>query len=297
MDGLLIVDKPQGVSSAEVVRIVKRRLRCRTGHLGTLDPFASGVLPLCLGEGTKVAQFLNAADKEYTGIIRLGSVTDTGDPTGVVTATAAVPEPTAKQLENIAARFHGERLQTPPMYSALKRAGTPLYKLARQGIAVERDPRRVRIDRLELQLHAHGAIGLSVACSKGTYVRVLAQEIATSLGSVGHLETLRRTRFGPFSIAEAVTLDAFERGDHGTVLGLRESLRGVREIQLDVPAAARARRGDVLLLGHMPAGRLDELAKLVGPRGDLVAVMVMGHTAWRFARVFAQPRGDTAVAP
>jgi tRNA pseudouridine55 synthase len=297
MDGMLIVDKPEGLTSADVVRVVKRRLRCRTGHLGTLDPFASGVLPLCLGEGTKVAQFLNAADKEYTGIIRLGSATDTGDPTGVVIATAPVAQPAATQLEDVAVRFLGERLQTPPMYSAVKRAGTPLYKLARQGIDVERAPRRVRIDRLELRWHAAGAIEVAVACSKGTYVRVLAQEIAAALGTVGHLEALRRTRFGPFTLAEAVTLDAVERGDRVTPLGLRESLHGVREIQLDVSAAARARRGDVLLLGRMPAGRPDELAKLVGPHGDLVAILVMGPTAWRFARVFAPPRAGAAVLP
>jgi len=288
MDGLFIVDKPQGVSSADVVRIVKRRLGCKTGHLGTLDPFASGVLPLCLGEGTKVAQFLNAADKAYVGVIRLGRMTDTGDPTGRVTETAAVPELCAPQLEEVAARVHGEQLQTPPMYSALKRGGTPLYKLARQGIEVEREPRRVRIDSVQLRLNAPDVIGFAVACSKGTYIRVLAQEIAVMLGSVGHLEVLRRTRFGPFDIAEATTLEACERGD-GTVLGLRESLRHVREIQLDTPATARARRGDVPLLARLPTGHPDELAKLIGPDGDLVAVIAMVGATWRFARVFAPP--------
>jgi tRNA pseudouridine55 synthase len=294
MDGLLVVDKPEGMSSAEVVRIVKRRLRCKTGHLGTLDPFASGVLPLCLGAGTKVAQFLNTADKEYTGIIRLGSATDTGDPTGVVIHTAAVPEVSGQQLEETVACFLGERLQTPPMYSALKRGGTPLYKLARQGIEVEREPRRVRIERLALRVSAPGAIDFSVACSKGTYVRVLAQEIASALGSVGHLEALRRTRFGPFSIDEATTLESFADGG-GTVLGLRESLRGMREIPLDVPAAAEARRGYTLLLSRLACGRPDELAKLVGPDGAVVAVIAMDRTGWRFARVFPEPRVSAAV--
>ena len=294
MDGLLIVDKPQGLSSAEVVRIVKRRLRCKTGHLGTLDPFASGVLPLCLGEGTKVAQFLNTADKEYTGIIRLGSATDTGDPTGVVTETAAVPELSANQLAETAQRFLGEQLQTPPMYSALKQAGVPLYKLARQGIVVERAARPVRIDRLVLRLCAAGEIDFSVSCSKGTYVRVLAQEIATSLGSVGHLEALRRTRFGPFGVEEALPLEDLERASI-SVLDLRASLRALREIPLDAPAAARARRGYEPILSHMAAGPRGEVAKLIGPNGDLIAVIVMERAGWRFVRVFAEPRVGSAV--
>jgi tRNA pseudouridine55 synthase len=296
MDGLLLVDKPQGMSSAEVVRRVKRRLGCKTGHLGTLDPFASGLLPLCLGEGTKVAQFLNAADKEYTGTIRLGSATDTGDPTGVVTATAAVPELTARRLEEVAVRFCGERLQTPPMYSALKRAGTPLYKLARQGIEVDREPRRIRIDSLVLRLESAAEIGFSVACSKGTYIRVLAQEIAALLKTVGHLEVLRRTRFGPFAIVEAATLDAIDRGE-GTVLGVRASLRDLREIQLDAQATLRARRGDMPLLSRMPSGRPDEFAKLIGPQGELVAVIGMERLAWRFVRVFGPASPDTTVTP
>jgi len=296
MNGLLIVDKPQGMSSADVVRVVKRRLRCKTGHLGTLDPFATGVLPLCLGEGTKVAQFLNTADKEYTGIIRLGRATDTGDLTGAVTEQAAVGEVSVAQLAGVAAQFIGERLQTPPMYSALKRGGTPLYKLARQGIEVEREPRRIYIDRLVLRLEAAGAIGFFVACSKGTYIRVLAEEVAAVVGSVGHLEVLRRTRFGHFRIEEATELDAWERGA-GTVIGMRDALREVREIALDAAAAVRARRGDVPLLAGVPPGRPDELAKLIGPDGDLIAVVAMAAKAWRFARVFADPRLRPASAP
>src|SRR5262249_46017011 len=141
-----------------------------------------------------------------------------------------------------AAAFLGERQQTPPMYAAIKQQGMPLYKLARQGIAVERDPRRIRIDALRLGIGAADALTFSVACSKGTYVRVLAQEIAASLGSVGHLETLRRVRFGHFGIAEAIALDALGSGSLPLV-GLRESLRHLREIQVDAEALQRARRG------------------------------------------------------
>jgi tRNA pseudouridine55 synthase len=287
MHGLLIVDKPTGITSADVVRVVKQRWRCKTGHLGTLDPFASGVLPLCLGEGTKIAQFLNAADKEYEGVIRLGSETDTGDPTGRVTATAPVPVLRSDQLASIATQFHGERDQTPPMYSAIKRGGTPLYKLARQGVAVEREARRIRIDALRLGSAADGALAFSVSCSKGTYIRVLAQEIAAALGSVGHLESLRRVRFGDFAIGEAISLEALGGADT-RLIGLRDALRRLREIRLDAAALPRARRGYEPILAALQPGERDEAAKLVGPDGELVAVIAMeGCARWRFARVFA----------
>jgi tRNA pseudouridine55 synthase len=288
MHGLLIVDKPTGLTSADVVRVVKQRWRCKTGHLGTLDPFASGVLPVCLGEGTKIAQFLNAADKEYEGVIRLGSETDTGDPTGRVTATSPVPVLRSDQLSTTAAQFHGEREQTPPMYSAIKRGGTPLYKLARQGVAVERAARRIRIDALHLGSVADGAVTFSVSCSKGTYIRVLAQEIAAALGSVGHLESLRRVRFGDFGIAEAISLDDLG-GAAARLIGLRDALRHLREIRVDAAALQRARRGYEPVLAALQSGDRDEAAKLVGPDGELVAVIAMeGCARWRFARVFAE---------
>lgn len=287
MDGLLIVDKPEGMTSADVVRVVKGRLRCKTGHLGTLDPFASGVLPLCLGEGTKIAQFLNAAEKEYTGTIRLGSQTDTGDPTGTVTATAPVPQPDPAALGRSAEQFHGELLQVPPMYSAIKQHGTPLYKLARRGIAVEREARRVRIEALQLTSAEAGTIMFSVTCSKGTYIRVLAEEIAASLGSVGHLGTLRRTRFGRFRVEDAVSLEAVERGPV-PLIGLRDALDGLREVSISAAAAQRARQGYEPMLGSIALGAENEAVKLVGPAGELAAVIIMeGPTGWRFARVFA----------
>jgi tRNA pseudouridine55 synthase len=287
MDGLLIVDKPAGLTSAEVVRIVKRRLRCKTGHIGTLDPFASGVLPVCVGEGTKIAQFLNTADKEYRGLIRLGSETDTGDPTGSVTARAAVPPLEPAELRRVAAQFTGEIQQVPPMYSAVKRQGTPLYKLARQGIAVERQPRRVCIKMLRLTTPDEGAVALAVSCSKGTYIRVLAQQIAVSLGSVGHLEQLCRVRVGHFGIEEAMMLSAIEQTPL-PLIGLRDALRHLREIRIDASRVQRARQGYEPMLESIPPGSQNEAVKLVGPDGLLAAVIVMDEgPRWRFARVFA----------
>ncbi len=285
-DGLLIVDKPSGATSADVVRVVKRVLRCKTGHLGTLDPFATGVLPLCLGEGTKLAPFLNEDDKEYEGVIRLGRSTDTGDVTGSTSETAAVPAIDADTLAAVARRFHGDQLQTPPMYSALKREGVPLYKLARRGIEVERQARSIVISEITLALVDASGLRFHVACSKGTYVRVLAGDIARALGTVGHVESLRRTRFGCFGIAQAVALDQVGNGPE-QIIGLRDSLPGMREVVLDSAAAQRARGGYEPVLRSLASGRQGEHAKLVDPDGDLVAVVV-SETAgsWRFARVF-----------
>ncbi len=287
MHGVLLIDKPEGITSADVVRIVKQQLHCKTGHLGTLDPFASGVLPICIGDGTKIAQFLNAADKEYTGRIRLGSETDSGDRTGTVIKLAPVPELNPDDLRKVAQQFTGELLQTPPMHSAIKHQGTPLYKLARQGIAIAREPRRVRIEALQLSDEGQGALAFHLSCSKGTYVRVLAQEIASTLGSTGHLEVLRRIRFGSFGIENAVAPDALGRGAL-TVIGTRAALRHLREIQIDAAAARRARQGYAPLLRSIPLGDRNEFVKLVGPDGELTSVIfVDAGGQWRFARVFS----------
>jgi len=284
-DGLLIVDKPRGVTSADVVRVVKRALRCKTGHLGTLDPFATGVLPLCLGEGTKLAPFLNEDDKEYDGVIRLGRATDTGDVTGIVTEEKQVPTIEAAALDLVARQLVGPCMQTPPMYSAIKQQGVPLYRLARQGVEVEREARRIVITELDLCLAAPTALQFRVACSKGTYVRVLAEDIARALGTVGHVETLRRTRFGSFAIASAIPLD--DVASDARIINLRDALGGMREVVLDAASTERARGGYEPVLRTLAAGAPGEHAKLVDPRGELVAVVVVdtpGH--WRFARVF-----------
>lgn len=285
-DGLLIIDKPQGMTSAGVVRIVKRRLQCKTGHLGTLDPFATGVLPVCVGEGTKIAQFLSVATKTYTGTIRLGRQTDTGDLTGTVINTAPVPPIAHEQLAGLEQRLRGDVAQIPPMYSAIKHHGTPLYKLARRGIEVERQPRQIHIDTLNLTAQGESAVAFSLSCSKGTYVRALAEQIGVSLGTVAHLEALRRIRFGAFSIEQALTLDAIEQTGV-LVISLREALSHLREIRVDEAAERRARQGYKPVLAMITGGEQDEPAKLVGPTGELAAVIVSDrYGRWRFARVF-----------
>lgn len=290
MDGLLIVDKPAGITSAEVVRVAKRRLRCKTGHLGTLDPFATGVLPLCLGAATKIAQFLNTADKAYTGTICLGVRTDTGDLTGAVIDRAAVPPLDPARLAVAARACAGDVDQTPPMYSAIKVGGTPLYKLARRGVVVAREVRRVHIGSLDLTLgDVPDRIDFAIHCSKGTYVRVVAEQVAEALGTLGHLTALRRTRFGPFGLEAAVSLEVVEAGT-ARCIGLRDALSGVREIRLDREQSRRARQGFTPLLTTVAPGAPGEVATLVDPLGDLAAVVIMDAAAgWRFARVFTPP--------
>ena len=185
-------------TSAEVVRQVKHRVKpARVGHLGTLDPFATGVLPILVGEGTKLAPFLHEGEKHYEGLIALGTETDTLDRTGEVVRTAPVPEIGLEQLAAIAARFTGTVTQTPPIFSAIKRGGVPLYKLARRGDDVAPPPPRdVQIERLELAAEGPGAIRFSLVCSPGTYIRSLARDIGIALESAAHLSALRRTRTG-----------------------------------------------------------------------------------------------------
>ena len=205
MDGIILIDKPDGPTSAEVVRQVKHRVKpARVGHLGTLNPFATGVLPILVGEGTKLAPFLHEGEKYYEGLIALGTETDTLDRTGEVVRTAPVPEIGLEQLASIAARFTGTVTQTPPIFSAIKRGGVPLYKLARRGEDVAPPPPRdVQIERLELAAEGPGAIRFSLVCSPGTYIRSLARDIGIALESAAHLAALRRTRTGIFAIENA----------------------------------------------------------------------------------------------
>lgn len=287
MNGILLIDKPAGLTSAEVVRRVKRRVQVKVGHLGTLDPFATGLLPLCLGEATKIARFLNAADKRYEGVIQLGVATDTGDCTGRPVRRAEVPDLAAVDLGALAAGFTGERLQTPPMYSALKQDGVPLYRLARQGLEVERTPRPVRLDCLTLQSAAPAQLRFALACSKGTYVRVLAEDIGTALGTVAHLAALRRTGFGSFAIDAAVAVDAWDPDRPFGVLTLRQALAHLPTIALDDKSADAACHGKAWLLDTIAGGSGDE-AVLVDSRGEVVALVVRRGRTWVYARVMAR---------
>ncbi|MDR2127531.1 MAG: tRNA pseudouridine(55) synthase TruB [Burkholderiaceae bacterium] len=211
--GVLLLDKPLGLSSNQALQKAKWLLRAeKAGHTGTLDPLASGVLPLCFGAATKFSQGHLDADKTYAATVQLGVVTSTGDAEGQVLARPAVPELNAAQLERVRQQFLGRIEQVPPMHSALKKDGKALYEYARAGQSIERAPRGVEIHELRLTPGSGGpdTIDLHVRCSKGVYIRTLGEDIARALGTGGHLARLRRLASGPFSEAQCITLEALQ---------------------------------------------------------------------------------------
>jgi tRNA pseudouridine55 synthase len=210
VDGVLLIDKPVGLSSNDALTKVKRIVNAKkAGHTGTLDPFATGLLPLCFGEATKFSQDLLEADKTYLATVHLGITTTTGDTEGEVLETRDV-DVTAEQIEAALARFRGPILQVPPMYSALKRDGKALYEYAREGITLERKARPVTIHELDLIAHAAPFLTIRVACSKGTYVRVLGEDIGATLGCGAHLSALRRVQVGSLTTANMMTLEELQ---------------------------------------------------------------------------------------
>lgn len=219
LDGILLVDKPQEWTSHDVVNFVKGRYRlAKAGHGGTLDPMATGLLVLLFGKATKCSDRVMAGEKVYEGELTLGVTTDSQDREGEILETRPLPpELTPAAFQALLPNFTGEILQVPPMVSALKKDGVPLYKLARQGKTIEREPRPVTIHELEILRWAPPVVGLRVRCGKGTYVRTLAHDLGESLGCGAHLSALRRTRSGSFSVEDAVTVDTLREMDLETM--------------------------------------------------------------------------------
>jgi len=233
-DGFFVVDKPAGITSHDVVSRVRRILATRkVGHTGTLDPFATGVLPIAVNQGTKVIPFLDEGIKCYEALLRLGIATDTLDMTGTVVSRGDWSTVGPEQFESVLTRFTGPISQVPPMYSAIKRDGQPLYKLARQGLEVEREPRSVVVHKIEILAFAPPLAGLRVTCSRGTYIRSLAHDIGQELGCGASLEELRRSASGPFQLCSALSLDELEKA------ALQGALDRVRITPFDA-------------LGHLP---------------------------------------------
>ena len=207
-DGVLLVDKAEGMTSHDVVALVRRKLEIKkVGHCGTLDPIATGLLLLTIGRGTKVQDLLMSEDKEYAGTLMLGITTDTQDRQGAVIDQRPVPSLGEDEVRAAFEKFRGDFYQIPPMVSAKKHGGVPLYKLARQGKVVEREPRFVHVYRYTVDRIALPEIDFSVLCSKGFYVRTYVHEIGEMLGCGAHLKSLRRTRSGRFDVANSVTVD------------------------------------------------------------------------------------------
>jgi tRNA pseudouridine55 synthase len=210
INGILLLDKPIGFSSNQALQKIKWLLKAaKAGHTGTLDPLATGLLPLCFGEATKFAHFLTDADKTYIATIKLGATTTTGDAEGEVLTTSAV-NVSRSEFEQACQQFTGEISQTPPMYSALKFEGKALYEYARAGVEIERQARLVTIHSIEVNSFAGNVAVVTVTCSKGTYIRTLAEDIGKQLGCGAHLIGLRRTATADYQIAQAVTLEQFE---------------------------------------------------------------------------------------
>ena len=269
VDGALLLDKPVGMTSNGALQAAKRIYRAeKAGHAGTLDPLASGLLLVLFGEATKFAGPLLDADKEYLATVKLGERTSTGDAEGEVLQSSSISF-SEQDLIAVLARFRGEIEQVPPMYSALKHQGTPLYRLARKGQSVERKPRRVRISDLALLRFHSPFLELRVVCSKGTYIRVLAEDMGDALGCGAHLSALRRTASGGFRVEQAATLEALQESNRGErLLPLPQLVEGLPRAELGAAEEARLRQGQALKISGLHPG----LCALMRPDGELIGL-------------------------
>jgi tRNA pseudouridine55 synthase len=280
--GLLLLDKPAGLSSNRALQRVKRLYRAeKAGHTGSLDPLATGMLPIFFGSATRLAGYMLEARKTYLVTAALGIATATGDAEGtVIEDRSQLPPPTAADIAAVASRFLGESEQVPPMYSALKRDGVPLYRLARSGVEVERAPRRVVIDELVVDRYQWPALDFRVRCSKGTYVRTLVEDLAKAAGTVGHVASLRRVAVDPFDGYPMHTLQALEAaaGDleclDRLLLPADAGLPSWPSARLDGAAAARLARGQAVPAeAAWPCGPV----KVYAGTGQFIAIGVVGE--------------------
>ena len=281
MDGVLVIDKPQGPTSHDVVAKVRRALKIdKVGHTGTLDPMATGVLPLVLGQGTKLARYLTGGDKSYRATAKLGVTTRTLDAEGAVVAALPTCDVTQAQIEAALAALRGAIDQVPPMYSAKKIEGKKLYELARQGVEVAREAKHVHVHALTLVQFAGDIVVFDVTCSAGTYVRVLAQDIGVALGCGAHLSALRRTAAGPFALGQAMALEAAladPKAALARVLPLAHALCGLGRIDVGADVGRSIVRGHQLSVADLrvldtPTFALDEPLAVGVDGGDLIAV-------------------------
>lgn len=278
VDGVLVLDKPQGCTSNEILQRVKRMFGAdKAGHTGSLDPLATGVLPLCFGEATKFSQFLLDADKAYVVKAKWGEKTNTADADGEVIETCSTEDLTREALLATLPRFMGEIEQIPSMYSALKHNGQPLYKLARQGVEVEREARKITIHQLDLLDCDASYFSLFVRCSKGTYIRNLVEDIAEAMGNLAHVVELRRTQAGAYTLEQAVTVEqlveALEAGGHKALdaflLPLGSSADHWPALQLTENTAFYLRNGNPVQVSGAPT---QGWVKLVGPEQEFIGV-------------------------
>ena len=269
VDGIVVIDKPIGMSSNDAVQKAKRLFGARkVGHTGSLDPLATGVLPLCFGEATKFSQYLLASDKNYRARIKLGVATDSGDADGKTVSERSTRGIGPADIEKALSHFRGEILQEPPMFSAVKHQGQPLYKFARQGIEIEREARAVTIYSNELLAFKDDEFEMETHCSKGTYVRAIAEEMGEMLGCGAHVIALRRSRAGPYDESDLVTFDQLEAArEQGSLDPFLQpvwsAVREWPEVLLDRDLAYYLRHGQPVIVPHSPTSgwvRLLEVA-------------------------------------
>ena len=284
IDGLLIVDKPEGITSLDVVRSIKHRFGVeRAGHIGTLDPFATGVLPVAMNEGTKLVPFLGEGPKDYQVTLRLGEETTTDDWTGQVVRRQAWEGIPPEEIAALIHTFRGKILQTPPMFSAIKMQGRPLYQLARRGIEVERKEREIEIYSIQLEGIELPLVRFNVSCSKGTYIRALGRDIGRKLGCGAHLLRLRRVRSGPFTLEQAISWERLTNLSmpdalHPWLISLRAALPNLPEVIGDDRLVKKVRFGKEMMVQDLspqvlPAFEKGEWLKMSSPEEGLVAVL------------------------
>ncbi len=298
MNGVLVIDKPEGPTSFDVVRKVRHALRIKkVGHTGTLDPLATGVLPLCLGDATKIAGFITEGDKSYDAVVTLGAETDTQDCQGKILKSAPVPALSKELLEAALQRFRGAFAQLPPMFSAVKVDGRRLYEAARAGEEVERETRQVTVHELLLRDFSATELRLSVRCSKGFFVRTLAHDLGQVLGCGAHIKALRRTASGPFQLQQAVPLAEFlEKVQGGAadefaarLVPMAVALGEMPALAVDPEEATRVSHG--VPLERKAAGRV----RVMAADGALLAVAEPdGRGRLKYLRVFVSGGSDTS---
>jgi tRNA pseudouridine55 synthase len=292
VSGVLIVDKPIGLTSHDVVQVIRRGTNIRrAGHTGTLDPRASGVLVILVGPAVRLSEFVSASDKRYQATIRLGSATDTYDSEGTVLSSASIDDITEERFTEALSQFIGEIEQTPPPYSAVKVQGRRAYAMARDGEEFELAPRKINVYSLEVLEWAPPEVVIDVYCSSGTYVRSLANDLGRELGTGAHLIGLRRTKSGRFTLRDAVPLrrlqESFQAGDwYRFLIPAAEALADWPAVELDADEVELVRHGH-----RIPASPEDKgLARGISEQGDLVALMEVNEETreWQPRKVFFQ---------
>jgi tRNA pseudouridine55 synthase len=286
LNGIIVIDKPGNISSAGVVRLVKKTLKAeKVGHAGTLDPFAEGVLICCLNQATRLAEFLLHGKKKYNAVLKLGEETDTQDFSGTLVSTGKPVDVSPQTISDVFNKFKGPTKQLPPVYSALKHKGVPLYKLARRGKPIQKPPRCVQIYDIAIQEFALPLIRFEVTCSAGTYIRTLCADIGKSLGCGGHLAALKRLESSGFTLDQAISMPELEKLRNSTklsdrIIRMADALPDLPQFRADTQLAEKMRHGKMISAEDLtgPNGTAETHSagseiKIVDRDGDLIAIL------------------------